>query len=384
MKKFLALILALALVLPVLAAADDGWTTVNATEKRGIKLKKVGLNETPAGVSPTTGLDLSDYDDLPSTYLGLAVDGRYQPMLVQIDNSLGGVGDNKPWNLGYADVIYESPLHANGTTRISALFSDILPDEAGPVRSARVGHTWLREEWDAGFIFYGGQTKKGSNIEDEFSKYGANKKGLIFSGTVGKGKAWKQFYTRVKHHKSPHNVNANVAEISKLISASFKAPNHAFLFTDELPDGDPAEEIIIDWKRAEMSSHFYFDFDTNSYYRYLGAEEDKLQPWEDYYSGEQYAFANVIVQHTTVKWNRSSDAPVTTHVGEGNADIFMGGVHIAGYWKRADMASRTVFYDAEGNEIQLQRGRTFISILPNLLHEGKTKKDTTYTAVLYK
>lgn len=31
---------------------------------------------------------------------------------------------------------------------------------------------------------------------------------------------------------------------------------------------------------------------------------------------------------------------------------------------RADANSRTVFYDAEGNEIALQRGKTFISIIP--------------------
>ena len=42
----------------------------------------------------------------------------------------------------------------------------------------------------------------------------------------------------------------------------------------------------------------------------------------------------------------------------------MGGKYIAGYWKRADANSRTVFYDAEGNEIALQRGKTFISIIP--------------------
>ena len=42
----------------------------------------------------------------------------------------------------------------------------------------------------------------------------------------------------------------------------------------------------------------------------------------------------------------------------------MGGKHIAGYWKRENMESRTVFYDADGNEIQLQRGKTLISVVP--------------------
>ena len=44
---------------------------------------------------------------------------------------------------------------------------------------------------------------------------------------------------------------------------------------------------------------------------------------------------------------------------------FIGGVHIAGYWKRDDMQSRTVFYGPDGNEIALQRGKTFICIIPD-------------------
>ena len=70
----------------------------------------------------------------------------------------------------------------------------------------------------------------------------------------------------------------------------------------------------------------------------------------------------MIVQHTTVKWNRSSDAPVTTHVGEGNADIFMGGRYIPGYWVRTGYDDRTIFFDSEGNEIRLQRGKTWITV----------------------
>ena len=52
-----------------------------------------------------------------------------------------------------------------------------------------------------------------------------------------------------------------------------------------------------------------------------------------------------------------------TLTGTGNADYFMGGKHIAGVWERKDYDSRTVFYGEDGNEIELQRGRTLIILM---------------------
>ena len=79
--------------------------------------------------------------------------------------------------------------------------------------------------------------------------------------------------------------------------------------------------------------------------------------------------SNVIVQWTPTEFIRV-DIPVTCnveamgHPGEGNADIFMCGRHISGYWKREGMNTRTVFYDENGQEISLQRGKTMIIQLP--------------------
>ena len=363
MKKTLRVLLALALAL-CLTPAALAETVIDGQADRNITLQEVGLNEVIDGVSPTTGLTLSELDQ-PEGFAGLAITGRYMPMLVQIDNTDGGVGDRAPWGATYADIIYETPLHRNGFTRLSFLFSDLIPDSVGPVRSARVGHVDLRQEWDAGFLYYGGQTRKGSNIEERFREYGANDKGVLFSGIVGNNKPWKQYYTRVSGVVSPHNVDANVAAMYELIDASFTPPNHAFLFTDEMPTtGEDAEIITIDWGAVMYNSGFVYDVDSNQYVRYMLQKNDEEVAYEDKYTQEQLAFSNLIVQHTTVTWNGSSDAPVTVHIGEGNADIFMGGKYIAGYWKRADANSRTVFYDAEGNEIALQRGKTFISIIP--------------------
>ena len=379
MKRLLAAVLTLALALTGLSTAM-AVTYLDPTENRNITLASVGDNsdvladDIASGISPTTGLTLSDLG-APAGFAGLAVTGRYMPMMVQIDNSDGGVDETAPWGASYADIVYETPLHKLGMTRISYIFSDLIPNSVGPVRSARVGHAWIREEWGAGFLYYGTQKYAKSNVEDVFKDTGADSKGVLFSGTVGEGKEWKQFYTRRSDRYAPHNVDANVAAMYELIPADYEPVQRAFLFTDEMPEGDSATEIVISWDTVGYGSNLIYDEDNDAYFRYMRQKDNVLVPYEDSANHQQMAFNNVIIQWCETTWNRS-DAPLTWVAGknaygnaagasgnEGNADIFQCGVHIAGYWKRDGMYSRTVFYDADGNELKLQRGKTLITVI---------------------
>ena len=372
MKKLLSLALALMLLAGTATAMAN--TVVDPNEDRGIQLAQAGLNEVEEGISPTTGRTLAELDT-PDGFAGLAVTGRYMPMLVQIDNTSGGVDRVAPWGASYADIMYETPLYKTGVTRMSYLFSDQIPDSVGPVRSARMGHAWLREEWDAGFLFYGQQEYTATDVKTELSRLGVNKKGLAFSGTVGENKPWKKFYSR-RHGDglaAPSNADANVAGMYSLIDEGFVPPNHVFRFTDEVPQGESVQEIRIKTGALDYGSNLIYDVDSNLYFRYMRHKNDVLVPYEDRDTGEQIAFSNVIIQFTEVLWPQG-DAPVALQVGRyyydgkgdkvacGNADIFMGGVHIKGYWQREDMASRTVFYGEDGQEIELQRGKTLIVV----------------------
>lgn len=369
MKKFLTALLTLALVLSFapLALAE---TVIDPREDRGITLQEVGVNDMQEGISPTTGLALDEMEAMEG-FAGMAVTGRYMPMLVQIDNTDGGVNARSPWGAAYADIIYETPLYSTGNTRLSFLFSDLIPDSVGPVRSARLGHVWLREEWDAGFLFYGQQEYEKTNAKAELSRWKVNGKGLAFSGIVSETKPWKKYYNRRADLASPHDVDANVAAMYALIKEDFEPRNHTFLFTDELPQGEQVSQVRINTGHPTYSSMLEYDADNGLFYRYMGEE---LTPYVDQDTEEQLGFANVIIQFTKVDWY-GSDAPVAYHVGQkyfngkgsyeagGNADFFMGGVRVKGYWQRKDMESRTVFYTEDGQELELQRGKTLIVVV---------------------
>lgn len=363
MKKIL--LVALALMLTICTAMAD--EVINAKENRGIVLNEVGVNPVIEGESPTTGLTLNEIN-APSYNSGLVNTGRYMPVLVQIDNADGGRGFRAPWGAEFVDIVYESPLYLLSKakhgieTRISFLFSDVIPDAVGPVRSARVGHAWLREEWDCGFIFYGQQTYEGTNVLSVFESTGADKKNVLFSGIVGSGKPWKKFYSVRKGLASPHDKSANAAAMVELIPAAHTAPNHTFLFTDEAASGDPAAHVDVSWGSSIYDSRLVYNADRDGYIRYMN-DGMSLNAYVDFDTQEPLLFRNVIIQHTATEFPRV-DAPVTQVVGEGNADFFMNGVHVAGYWKRADMSSRTVYYDMDGNEMKLQRGKSLIVLLP--------------------
>ena len=355
MKKLLSMLLALMLILATFAASAE--TLVNEAD-RDIKpadLKADGtfeVNPSIEGISPTTGL--------PWT-------GRYQPILVQIDNSYGGVDKVRHWGINDADVMYETLLASNGTTRISALFSDRMPESAGPVRSSRVAHAWIRQEWQAGFCFYGVQTVQFANDRDEFIRLGVrNKLGILFDGSAGSNKPWKKFYARVSGISSPHNAEVNVAAVQELIDpAVYAAVPRPFLFTDSKPvEGEYAEYI----RKQSVSPSYVYDLEKNAYYRYVGGE-----PYYDRELGPEtghQAYANVIVQRCDTSFEYGGECPVTpvalhNAVAKGNADIFTGGRFIAGYWMRTGMDERTVFLDANGKEIAFQRGKTFIQVVNN-------------------
>ena len=376
MRKMLLL---LALCLLMTSALAE--TVIDPLADRAITPHVEGDNVIPEGISPTTGRTLRRVV-APAGFAGLAATGRYLPMLVQIGNDAGGVGDRAPWGIAYADIIYESPLTRNHETRITAVFSDLIPDSVGYVRSARVGHVWLREEWDGGFLYYGQQEVSGSSVRDELRKWGATDKGVLFPGTSG-GTAFKKYYTARKRLKSPYNMDANVAAMSRLVPEDHVAPNHAFRFTDEAPQGDEAKYVYVDWggQAGAFNSRLVYRKDWNGYIRNVG--EDKTAWYSDRDSDAgAIAFANVIVQFTKVEYNHNNKAePIAYVVGEGgtaiggNADFFMGGVHIAGCWQRDGMTSRTVYYGPDGEEISLLRGKTLIIIFPD---DGESGKSVSY------
>ena len=168
----------------------------------------------------------------------------------------------------------------------------------------------------------------------------------------------------------PHDKSVNVAALVSLIPADFEAANHTWLFANELPaGGDDAEVIYVNWARGDLAiynSILEWDEDDECYYRYMTNKQGGSELYSTIAAGDDRAepitFNNIIVQFTEIEWP-GTNQPKPTVLGTGNADYFMGGKHMAGVWQRETLSDRTVFYDENGYEIEMQPGRTLIIVM---------------------
>ena len=167
MKRIICLIMILCLAVSV--ALADG-KKIDGGEERNIQINPAGDNPVEEGISPTTGRNLAEVKaEAPEGAAGLAVTGRYMPIIAQIINVKQGIDLWAPLNGSWADVVYQSCLATNGIDRMSFVFSDVIPDYVGFVRSTRVTHLRLRQEWDCAFVTSGWSD---ADVPDELAREG--------------------------------------------------------------------------------------------------------------------------------------------------------------------------------------------------------------------
>ncbi|MDY5349115.1 MAG: DUF3048 C-terminal domain-containing protein [Candidatus Ventricola sp.] len=354
-------LLCAALILPVCASAADfsaSGLTVSGTAQQlgapqsygGAKVTVSLPGENPAldGVNPITGEPFS---------------GAYQPILVNIDAHPGALPH---WGVSDADLTYEMPIQADGSTRELALFMGTVPDSAGPVRSARIPMCSLREMWGGVFCFYGYQGGS-TSVLDWVKAYSANKKlAYPYINGITTNNGWFP-RSNDSNHVAPHNVRLDLTAVRDSYTEMPTA--HPFLFTDTgLERGEAVDGIVISYKQTSPAyvTAYQYNAQTGLYERYRNGE-----PYVDANNGEACSYANVLVLRTDVSWyNGNNSRPVIRLNGEGVCEIFQNGRYIRGTWARdctenSNLGSRMVFLDENGDELPLKVGRTFIQIVDN-------------------
>ena len=436
MKKTLSLILALVMLFAMASAIAEG-KEIDGLADRKIKINPAGLNDDADtcwanGYSPTTGRPISEIE-VPNGFLGLAVTGDYQPILVQVSNADNGLGSsakiknyrNAPVNGIYADVVYEAlQKKGGGESRMTYVFSDVVPDFVGFVRSTRIQHALYRAEWDSAFVTSGWNYAvtdvpdiwKKNNLPDPAGKRTAADPGIVYVGDLS-SKPWGPYVYRIFDRTGKKYSGANTelfnltGLLADVIPKDHKAANHTWKFTDDLPvTGDDARFVYVKFGNPNTTdSRLEYDASTNSYIRYVKPGKGEDLPYrtnvlidpevkkvngdgrnaagkgvviQGMEAGDPITFNNVIVQQVDYNWI-SFTRPNPKLIGSGNADYFMGGKHIAGVWNRDDLTSRTVFYGPDGNEIELQRGRTLIILMPCVIEKGKVTEPEKGASVSY-
>ena len=349
LTRVLALALAVCLCLPLVALGDEEMTQIKGTLKNSIKLKKsYPDNPVVEGVSPITGLP---------------TDGEpYTPIVIDLDGSPSAYPH---WGINDADILFQVPNAGSGSTKLMALFADTYPEQAGGVRSARGSMVPVALAFDAAFAYAGIAPVKGANanVDDLTRKYNMKKGVKAYNLISGS----QEYRSRIQDINEPHNLSAHIKEIHEhLIAENVPFEVRPFRFTDTpRTDGAAASYIKIVHRgdsvkkpvNASSTSYFTYNEGLGGYTRAYSEGEDV-----DRYTGMAPVFTNVIVLRVKFRWQNSYvylDGHLT---GTGVIEIFQNGRYVRGAWKRDKATSRLILIGPDGNELELQRGKSFIVV----------------------
>jgi hypothetical protein len=280
---------------------------------------------------------------LPAT--GSSADRSRPALFVKIENS----PDARPQTgLDVADVVYEV-VAEGGITRFAAVFQSTDPGEIGPLRSVRGQDPDLAAPLKGLAVFAGG-------IPDYVTQIDAVAQDLSTSSPVGEGPP----YRRDPSKRAPHNLYGNAAGFwAKASSPYDDAPDPLFTY-GSLPAGaSPASGIAIDFSPA---ADVTWRWDGSAWRRSQGG-----RPFTVTGSG-RIGPVNVIVQFVDVQNSTFIDpagnpVPISTLVGSGDAEVFRNGQVVKGTWSKEDRTSTTT-YTADGKQIPLEPGRTWVELVP--------------------
>ncbi len=257
-----------------------------------------------------------------------------------------------------ADVIYESAVEGQ-ETRLMGIFQDYANlEKVMSIRSCRHYYVHWALEFDAIYAHYG-QAKYAVELLSQ--DYVNNLSGLDGSleGTM---------YKRDSSRKAPHNAYTTGEGIVAGIQTKGYETKHASDYTGhykfneddstqiELTNGQDAAVVAPGY--LVNKPWFVYDSETGLYKRFQNGEAQT-----DGNNGEQVAVKNVIIQ--ICGWSRMSNddeyLDMETMAG-GNGYYITNGKAIPVTWSKDSLQAPTRYFDADGNEITLNQGKTWVCV----------------------
>ena len=293
-----------------------------------------------------------------------------RPLAIMVNNYT----DARPQSgLIYADVVYEI-VAEGGITRFIPFFLSEAPEKIGPVRSARDYYLVLVKELGDAMIMHIGWSPQALEAIETWP---------VRSLGRGGGQFWRE---NPRNVATEHTAYVNGADLRVVgnelgwegvspdfVSWKFKEDSPAIDASTPVGEGcsttsaycDPLE--IDFWYEGDYSAIFKYNPENNSYLRYTGYDSsgDPI-PNNDQDTDEQVEVKNVIVQFADETPVEGDDKSRLSYdlVGSGTGLVFMDGTVVEVTWSKADRDSRTLFYDINGDEMEFNRGKFWISIVP--------------------
>jgi hypothetical protein len=256
--------------------------------------------------------------------------------------------------LSFADIIYEEPVEG-GITRFIVIYQCRDATRIEPIRSGRFTDVDVLVQYGKPLFAYAG------GVSQVFAR--VRRAGLIdINYQVPRAVA---AYHRDPNRAAPHNLYSSTRELYRAGRSTLGAPKPVFTYSSEPATG-----------RRVRSIHLPFSGSSDVFWRWSRAKKAFLR-WHGtvphtYSNGVQVEATNVVVQVSRIKLTNITDvagnrSPEVVATGEGKAYILRAGRMVVGTWKRPTLKDPTRYYDAQGNEVPLRPGVTWVELFPDTL-----------------
>lgn len=264
---------------------------------------------------------------------------------VMIENS----PDARPQSgLKNSGVVFEA-IAEGGITRFAVLYQQEKPTLVGPVRSVRMYFVDWIAAFNASIAHVGGSLAALNEVRN------GNYRDIdqFFNGS---------YYYRATDRYAPHNVYTTFNNFDALNAAKGYTSSTFTGFTrkDSVAATTPtATSISVDISGDLYNSSYVYNATTNTYDRSEGGA-----PHMDREAGQispRVVIVMTIPERTVLEdgYREQIDA-----IGSGKAVIFQDGTVQQVTWSKASMTDQIKFTDANGADVPLARGQTWLTSIP--------------------
>lgn len=251
--------------------------------------------------------------------------------------------------LDKADLVYIEEVEG-GLTRLAAVFSSVIPNQIGPVRSARISDMDLLAQYGhVAFAYSGAQTKllpviASANLEN-----------------LGAQRESATLYTRDESRFAPVNLilraDLLMAQVvGRNISISKKM---GWTFGSTPAGGQPVLSVKLKWPANNYGAIWS---PSESRWLLLHAGSPDLAA-----DGGQLGPTTLVIQMISITPSQYHDkfggvTPFSATIGSGTGYVLRNGLSFAAKWSRPDAASGTSWTMPDGSPIPFAGGQVWVAL----------------------
>lgn len=286
---------------------------------------------------------------------------KNRPLAVMVNNA---VPARPQVGLTEADIVYEI-IAEGGITRFLAVYHSNLPEKVGPIRSTREYYLMIVKELGDAMLMHIGYSPQAREKIDTWK---------IRSLGLGGGPFYRDNFGD-SSIATEHTAYANGNQLfQKGLELGWSGKREFDLWKfkeekDKTSSAKKADYVEINfWYKGDYSGIFKYNTSNNKYTRYSGFD-DNNNPilLKDRVSGKTIEISNLVVMFAEEFPIPNDDKNRLDYklIGEGKGYIFRDGTMEDITWKKESLEKRMKFYLVNGEEVEFNRGKMWVSVVPS-------------------